>query len=211
MSEGLFQLRGNFVISHFSYFKFLVTSGSFYISTCRFSFLCEFFIHFRRVHWLMRLNWRFNADLFKASLLSLFAWRHGKSFKNKKTTWSSNSEGAVFICAHTQSTKRGNVNGAEPHGRAKHSGRRHVITLRDECTLAKEQQINPRTTVKCPVKMLEKSVRCVSISTVKQESCIDVTWKLITKKKLKLIILCNKIKKNCVPIHLAKVDVSLEV
>ena len=49
-----------------------------------------------------------------------------------------------------------------------HSGRRHVLSPRDECTLVRKEQINPRTTAKDLVKMLEETGTKVSISTVKR-------------------------------------------
>jgi transposase len=48
------------------------------------------------------------------------------------------------------------------------SGRRCVLSPRDERTLVRKVQINPRTTTKDPVKMLEETSTKVSISTVKQ-------------------------------------------
>ena len=48
------------------------------------------------------------------------------------------------------------------------SGRRRVLSPRDERTLVQKVQINPRTTVKDLVKMLEETDTEVSISTVKQ-------------------------------------------
>uniref|UniRef100_A0AAZ3QUS0 Transposase Tc1-like domain-containing protein n=1 Tax=Oncorhynchus tshawytscha TaxID=74940 RepID=A0AAZ3QUS0_ONCTS len=47
------------------------------------------------------------------------------------------------------------------------SGRRRVLSSRDECTLVQKVQINPRTTAKDLVKMLEETGTKVSISTVK--------------------------------------------
>uniref|UniRef100_A0A674DUC8 Uncharacterized protein n=1 Tax=Salmo trutta TaxID=8032 RepID=A0A674DUC8_SALTR len=48
-----------------------------------------------------------------------------------------------------------------------HSGRRHTLAPRDECTLVRNVQINPRTTANADlVKMLETGTK-VSISTVK--------------------------------------------
>ena len=47
------------------------------------------------------------------------------------------------------------------------SGRRHVLSPRDECTLVRKVQINLRTTAKDPVKMLEETGTKVSISIVK--------------------------------------------
>uniref|UniRef100_A0A4W5MHC6 Rho guanine nucleotide exchange factor (GEF) 2a n=1 Tax=Hucho hucho TaxID=62062 RepID=A0A4W5MHC6_9TELE len=47
------------------------------------------------------------------------------------------------------------------------SGRRRVLSNRDERTLVRKVQINPRTTAKDLVKMLEETVTKVSISTVK--------------------------------------------
>ena len=48
------------------------------------------------------------------------------------------------------------------------SGRRHVLSPRDERTLVRKVQINHRTTAKDLVKMLEKTGTKVSISTVKR-------------------------------------------
>ena len=48
------------------------------------------------------------------------------------------------------------------------SGRRLVLSPRDERTLVRKVQINPRTTAKDIVKMLEETGTKVSISTVKQ-------------------------------------------
>ena len=48
------------------------------------------------------------------------------------------------------------------------SGRRRVLSPRDERTLVRKVQINPRTTAKDLVKMLEETGTKVSISTVKR-------------------------------------------
>uniref|UniRef100_A0AAZ3NR05 Transposase Tc1-like domain-containing protein n=1 Tax=Oncorhynchus tshawytscha TaxID=74940 RepID=A0AAZ3NR05_ONCTS len=48
------------------------------------------------------------------------------------------------------------------------SGRRHVRSPRDERTLVRKVKINPRTTAKDLVKMLEETGTKVSISTVKR-------------------------------------------
>ena len=48
------------------------------------------------------------------------------------------------------------------------SGRRGVLSLRDKRTLVQKVQINPRTTAKDLVKMLEETGTKVSISTVKR-------------------------------------------
>ena len=48
------------------------------------------------------------------------------------------------------------------------SGRRRVLSPRDERTLVRKVHINPRTTAKDLVKMLEKTGTKVSISTVKR-------------------------------------------
>uniref|UniRef100_A0AAZ3QA27 Transposase Tc1-like domain-containing protein n=1 Tax=Oncorhynchus tshawytscha TaxID=74940 RepID=A0AAZ3QA27_ONCTS len=48
------------------------------------------------------------------------------------------------------------------------SGRRRALSPRDECTLLRKVQINPRTTAMDLVKMLEETGTKVSISTVKQ-------------------------------------------
>uniref|UniRef100_A0AAZ3RZ93 Transposase Tc1-like domain-containing protein n=1 Tax=Oncorhynchus tshawytscha TaxID=74940 RepID=A0AAZ3RZ93_ONCTS len=48
------------------------------------------------------------------------------------------------------------------------SGRRHILSPRDEWTLVRKVQINPRTTAKGLVKMLEETGTKVSKSTVKR-------------------------------------------
>ena len=48
------------------------------------------------------------------------------------------------------------------------SGRKHVLSPRDECTLVQKVKINHRTTAKDLVKMLEETSTKVSISTVKR-------------------------------------------
>ena len=48
------------------------------------------------------------------------------------------------------------------------SGKRCVLFPRDECTLVRKVQLNPRTTAKVLVKMLEETGTDVSISTVKR-------------------------------------------
>uniref|UniRef100_A0AAZ3PV30 Transposase Tc1-like domain-containing protein n=1 Tax=Oncorhynchus tshawytscha TaxID=74940 RepID=A0AAZ3PV30_ONCTS len=48
------------------------------------------------------------------------------------------------------------------------SGRRRILSPRDEHTLVRKVQINPRTTEKDRVKMLEETVTKVSISTIKR-------------------------------------------
>ena len=51
------------------------------------------------------------------------------------------------------------------------SGRRFVLSPRDKCPLVRKVQINPRTTTKNLVKMLEETGTKVSISTVKRVLC----------------------------------------
>uniref|UniRef100_A0AAZ3S725 Transposase Tc1-like domain-containing protein n=1 Tax=Oncorhynchus tshawytscha TaxID=74940 RepID=A0AAZ3S725_ONCTS len=48
------------------------------------------------------------------------------------------------------------------------SGRRRILSPRDERTFVRKVQINPRTTAKALVKMLEEMGTKVSISTVKR-------------------------------------------
>ena len=48
------------------------------------------------------------------------------------------------------------------------SGRRHILSPRDGNTLVRNVQINPRTTAKDLVKMLEETGTKISISTVKR-------------------------------------------
>jgi hypothetical protein len=55
-----------------------------------------------------------------------------------------------------------------PRSRHYRSGRRRVLSPRDEHTLVRKVQINPITTAKDLVKMLEETGTKVSLSTVKQ-------------------------------------------
>ena len=48
------------------------------------------------------------------------------------------------------------------------SGRRRVLSPRDDCTLVQKVQINPRTTAKDLMEMLDETGTKVSISTIKQ-------------------------------------------
>ena len=48
------------------------------------------------------------------------------------------------------------------------SGRRHILSPRYECILVRKVQINPRTTAKDHLKMLEETITKVSISTLRQ-------------------------------------------
>ena len=50
-----------------------------------------------------------------------------------------------------------------------HSGRKRILSPRDERTLVQKVKINPRTTAKDHVKMLEETATKVSISTVKRD------------------------------------------
>uniref|UniRef100_A0AAZ3Q5N6 Transposase Tc1-like domain-containing protein n=1 Tax=Oncorhynchus tshawytscha TaxID=74940 RepID=A0AAZ3Q5N6_ONCTS len=73
-------------------------------------------------------------------------------------------EGTTFICKTI-------VHKYKHHGTTQpsyRSGRRHVLSPRDERTLVQKMKINPRTTAKDLVKMLEETGTKVSISTVKQ-------------------------------------------
>jgi transposase len=53
-----------------------------------------------------------------------------------------------------------------------HSGRRHVLSPREERTLVRKVQINPKTTAKDLVKMLEETGTKVFISTVKMSTIL---------------------------------------
>ena len=57
--------------------------------------------------------------------------------------------------------------------RSYHSGRRRVLSPRDEHSLVRKVQINPRTTAKDLVKMLEETGTKVSISTVKHSYFLE--------------------------------------
>ena len=73
-------------------------------------------------------------------------------------------EGTTFICT-TIARKYKHHGTTQPSYR---SGRRRVLSPRDERTLVRKVQINPRTTTKDLVKMLEEPGTKVSISTVKR-------------------------------------------
>ncbi|CDQ69843.1 unnamed protein product [Oncorhynchus mykiss] len=82
------------------------------------------------------------------------------------------SLGAISKCLKVpQSSVQTIVRKYKHHGTTQpsyHSGRRRVLSPRDERTLVQKVQINPRTTAKDPVKMLEETGTKVSISTVKR-------------------------------------------
>ena len=85
---------------------------------------------------------------------------------------SGSSLGAISICLKVPpSSVKTIVHNYKHHGTMQPSycsGRRLVLSPSDECTLVQKVQINPRTTAKDLVKMLEETGIKVSISTVKQ-------------------------------------------
>ena len=74
-------------------------------------------------------------------------------------------EGTTFICTNKRVRKYKHNGTTQP---SYCSGRRRILYHRDEHTLVQKVQINPRTTAKDLVKMLEETGTKVSISTVKQ-------------------------------------------
>ena len=118
---------------------------------------------------------------FKAYLQTqcLFAWRHGKIKRNqprpqKKKDLHKSGSSLGAISKHLK-VPRSSVQTIVPkykhHGTTQpsyRSGRRGVLSPRDERTLLRKVQINPRTTAKNLVKMLEETGTKVSIATVKR-------------------------------------------
>ena len=83
------------------------------------------------------------------------------------------------------------------------SGRRHVLSPRDERTLVRKVQINPRTTAKDLVKMLEETGTKVSISTVKR---VLYRHNLIFRSARKKPLLQNHYKKGRLGFATAHMD-----
>ena len=119
---------------------------------------------------------------FKAYLQTqfLFAWHHGEIKRNPRTSLdldldlhkSGSSFGAISKHLKVSgSSVQTIVSKYKHHGTTQpsyRSGRRRVLSPRDEHTLVWKVQINPRTTSKDLVKMLEETGTKVSISTVKR-------------------------------------------
>uniref|UniRef100_A0AAZ3SJI4 Sleeping Beauty transposase HTH domain-containing protein n=1 Tax=Oncorhynchus tshawytscha TaxID=74940 RepID=A0AAZ3SJI4_ONCTS len=84
---------------------------------------------------------------------------------------SGSSLGAISKCLKVpRSSLQTIVRKYKHHGTTQpsfHSGRRRVLSHRDVRTLVRKVQINPRTTAKDLVKMLEETGTKVSTSTVK--------------------------------------------
>ena len=77
---------------------------------------------------------------------------------------------AISICPKGRSSVQTIVRKYKHHGTTQpsyRSGRRRGLCPRDELTLVRKVQINPRTTAKDLVKMLEETRKQVSISRVK--------------------------------------------
>ena len=119
---------------------------------------------------------------FKAYLQTqcLFAWLHGKCKGNqarpqKKNVDLHKSGSSLGAISKRLKVPRSSVETIvckyKHHGMTQasyRSGRRRVLSPRDERTLVWKVQINPRTTAKYHVKMLEENGTKVSISTVKR-------------------------------------------
>ena len=109
--------------------------------------------------------------------LCLTSWENQKksaktSEKNGDLHKSGSSLGAISRCLKVpRSSVQTIVCKYKHHGTMQPSscsGRRHVLSPRDERTLVRNVQINPRTEAKDLVKMLEETDTKVSISTVKR-------------------------------------------
>ena len=121
-------------------------------------------------------NWMY----FKSYLQTqcLFAWHHGKIQRNQPRSQkkivdvhkSGSSLGAISKClkvprSSVQTRKYKHYGTTQPSYR---SGKRRILSPRDECTLELKVQINPRATAKDLVKILEETGTKVSISAVKR-------------------------------------------
>ena len=113
---------------------------------------------------------------FKAYLQThcLFAWHHGEIKRNQPRPQKINCRPPQvwFILGRNFQTPEGTTcictnNSTQVLTPWDHAGRRRLLSPRDERTLVWKVQINPRTTAKDLVKMLEETVTKVSISTVK--------------------------------------------
>ena len=121
---------------------------------------------------------------FKAYLQTqcLFAWRHGKIKRNQPRPQIKNCRPPqvwFILGSNFQNAWRYHVHLYKQYDHVTiqasyHSGRRRVLSPRDEHTLVQKVQINPRTTAKDLVKMLEETGTKVSISTVKTRTIS--TW-----------------------------------
>ena len=105
--------------------------------------------------------------------LCLTSWENQKkSAKTSEKNVSVSSFGAISKHVKVpRSSLQTIVRNYKHHGTTQpsyRSGRRCVLSPRDERTLVRKVQINPRTTAKDLVKMLEETGTKVSISTVKQ-------------------------------------------
>ena len=112
--------------------------------------------------------------------LCLFAWHHGKIKRNQPRPQnffadfhkSVSSVGAISKWLKVPRSSVQSIVCKYKYHRTTQlsyrSGRRHVLSPRDERTLVRKVQINPRTTAKDRVKMLEETGTKVSISTVKE-------------------------------------------
>ena len=113
---------------------------------------------------------------FKAYLQTqcLFAWHHGKIKRNQPRPQKKSGSSLGAISKHLKvprSSVQTIVRKYKHHGTTQlsyRSGRRCVLSPRDEHTLVWKVPINPRTTAKDLVKMLEETGTKVYISTVKR-------------------------------------------
>ena len=116
---------------------------------------------------------------FKAYLKTqcLFAWHHGKIKRNQTIAIVDlhKSGSSLWEISKRLKVPRSSVQTIvrmyKHHGTTQpscRSGRRRGLSPRDERTLVRKVQINPRTTAKDLLKMLEETCTKVSISTVKR-------------------------------------------
>lgn len=101
----------------------------------------------------------------------LFAWNHGKVKRNQprpQKKKSGLSLGAISKCLKIPNSCVCKYKYPGTMQPSYCSGRRCILSPSDEHILVRKVQINPRTTSKDLLKMLDETVRQVSMSTVKQ-------------------------------------------
>ena len=139
----------------------------------------------------IRVNWRctcgcISRPTFKLSVSSLDIMGKSKEIRQdlrKKIVdlhKSGLSLGAIYKCLKVpRSSVKTIARKYKHHGTTQpscHSGRRRVLSPRDNCTLVQKVQINPRTTENDIVMILEETGTQVSISTEKRVTS-NITWK----------------------------------
>ena len=99
--------------------------------------------------------------------LCLTSWENQKKSAKSRSSMGAISKCLRVPCSSVQTIvcKYKHYGTTQPSYR---SGRRRVLSPRDERTLVRKVQINPRTTAKDLVKMLEETGTKISISTVKR-------------------------------------------